>query len=109
MSIFSLYIFGVCVVFLGGIGAYIYYLKREERKQQENIRQAEEDLGKLLNALETIKQKKEEKEVSVKSLQETVNRGKEGVQEVQTPQPTGNTIKKIYPKKTTKPRSNKRK
>lgn len=109
MSIFSLYIFGVCVVFLGGIGAYIYYLKREERKQQENIRQAEEDLGKLLNALETIKQKKEEKEVSVKSLQEAVNKGKEGVQEVQTPQPTGNTIKKIYPKKTTKPRSNKRK
>lgn len=109
MSIFSLYIFGVCVVFLGGIGAYIYYLKREERKQQENIRQAEEDLGKLLNALETIKQKKEEKEVSVKSLQETVAKETEGVQEVQTPQPTANTTKKVYPKKTTKSRSNKRK
>lgn len=109
MSIFSLYIFGVCAVFVVPLGAYIYFLKREERKQQENIRQAEEDLGKLLNALETIKQKKEEKEVSVKSLQEAVNKGKEGVQEVQTPQPTGNTIKKIYPKKTTKPRSNKRK
>ena len=109
MSIFSLYTFGVCVISLGGIAAYIYYLKREEKKQQENIRQAEEDLGKLANALKTIKQKKEEKEVSVKSLQEMVDMGKEGVQEVQTPQPTANTPKKVYPKKTTKPRSNKRK
>ena len=110
MSIFSLYIFGVCLISLGGIGVYVYYLSKKEKKHQEDIREAQKELDKLLDALQTIKERKAEKaQVSIEEVKREAENVKESVPQQETPKQAPAKVKKIYPKKNTKPRSNKRK
>lgn len=113
METFSIYISVIASIALAGVLVYVFYQNKQEQKQQENIREAEQELTKLLGALQTIKEKKaEDLQPTVKEVKQeavSVDTLKDSVSTEETPKQAPKRVKKIYPKKSQKPRSNKRK